>query len=239
MTSVQSNIINIVCEEMGEKASHIINLLRNKGCGGLKSKKVYKGDIAKVLDAIVCHLDNRKPKEADKKGNQENVSQTVDENKQKEQDEKVDVDDKKPIQKSPKICREYKNGRCKKRKEDCFFQHPDKCKFFCKNGTSKMNAKGCKKDNCKFLHPPICKNGKGCKKKKCPFVHLEQQKPKQKNKEKKENMKRQKKESFLEEGGLKKMMDKLKQEILTEIRHQILGTLTAPQFAPHPWRVIQ
>ena len=105
-----------------------------------------------------------------------------------------------------------------------------------------MNNKGCKKEKCKFLHPPICKLGKGCDKRKCPGVHLDQKEEKRNKQETKENVKATKKQTFLEEGGLKKMMESMKKDIIREIRHQILGTLTYPQFPshpPHPWRVIQ
>ena len=64
MTSIEKDVINSVCVEIGEKAQNIISLVRKSGHKGLKSSKVQKGDLAKVLDAIVCHLDGRRFDEA-------------------------------------------------------------------------------------------------------------------------------------------------------------------------------
>ena len=100
-----------------------------------------------------------------------------------------------------------------------------------------------KGNKCKFLHPPLCKFGKSCDRKKCIGVHIDYPKPKQKKADNKTRKKEEvKQQDFLERRGLKKMMEEIKAEIISEIRHQLIGTQTISQLTPHPphpWKMFQ
>lgn len=68
-----------------------------------------------------------------------------------------------------KICRFYKKNTCKYgiSGQGCPYAHPKRC-F--------AAARGCKRTNCKFFHPAVCRSSeqhKECSKTDCKFLHLQ------------------------------------------------------------------
>jgi hypothetical protein len=79
---------------------------------------------------------------------------------------------------SGKICRRLADtGVCEENKKDksCHHLHPTKCSFYANFGLAKINPKGCKSAECKFLHVVICrfKLKALCKKQICSLQHLQ------------------------------------------------------------------
>lgn len=68
------------------------------------------------------------------------------------------------------ICKDYRHGKCYR--NDCKYQHPDKCLDYCRYG-----REGCSKgyDGCKLLHPVLCRSSLRygeCYNKSCTYAHL-------------------------------------------------------------------
>ena len=76
--------------------------------------------------------------------------------------------------KNQTICRFFLRRNCKHGivGKNCDFQHPKLCHKFTKNGDKNG---GCKKTQCKFFHPNLCRSSlkeRKCLKKNCRFFHL-------------------------------------------------------------------
>lgn len=92
-----------------------------------------------------------------------------------------DPEDEDPPQ-SSQICPDYAIGNClhgsNGQKEvdgaKCTFQHPKRCRKYCRNGSKGQH--GCKKgEKCEHFHPKLCMNSvrkRVCTKKDCKLVHL-------------------------------------------------------------------
>ena len=82
--------------------------------------------------------------------------------------------------KSPETCKRLLKGTCphglrgKKliNGNECRYTHPKPCKNYCSYGLGKF---GCRRKNCEFAHPTICKyseNDWKCTNKSCTYTHL-------------------------------------------------------------------
>jgi hypothetical protein len=72
-----------------------------------------------------------------------------------------------------RICPQLRRGRCKDVSK-CQCKHPGECNRYAKFGSGKINPKGCKRENCQFFHPILCRDHLtgSCKRQKCSTHHL-------------------------------------------------------------------
>lgn len=71
------------------------------------------------------------------------------------------------------VCRFYKNGNCKFKK-DCRKEHPKFCQRFTKHGLKSHNINGCD-SQCGLLHPNACRESlrsRECSRDQCNFYHI-------------------------------------------------------------------
>ena len=76
--------------------------------------------------------------------------------------------DRSALPEKVQICRLYESGRCRRR-EDCKFKHPPRCKFMISTGRCRKGAA------CNFQHPKMCYGSvkdKLCTKEDCQFFHI-------------------------------------------------------------------
>jgi hypothetical protein len=74
-----------------------------------------------------------------------------------------------------KICRRLMDTGICEEKKSCQHLHPVKCSYYAGFGLARVNPKGCKSTDCKFLHVVICrfKYKALCKKQLCSLQHLQ------------------------------------------------------------------
>jgi hypothetical protein len=74
-----------------------------------------------------------------------------------------------------KICRKLMDTGACEDKKNCQHLHPVKCSYYAGFGLARLNPKGCKSADCKFLHVVICrfKYKALCKKQLCSLQHLQ------------------------------------------------------------------
>jgi hypothetical protein len=74
-----------------------------------------------------------------------------------------------------KICRKLMDTGACEDKKNCQHLHPVKCSYYAGFGLARLNPKGCKSTDCKFLHVVICrfKYKALCKKQLCSLQHLQ------------------------------------------------------------------
>jgi hypothetical protein len=74
-----------------------------------------------------------------------------------------------------KICKKLMDTGACEEKKCCQHLHPVRCSYYASFGLARINPKGCKSNDCKFLHVVICrfKYKALCKKQLCSLQHLQ------------------------------------------------------------------
>jgi hypothetical protein len=74
-----------------------------------------------------------------------------------------------------RICKKLMDTGACEEKKSCQHLHPVKCSYYAGFGLARLNPKGCKSTDCKFLHVVICrfKYKALCKKQLCSLQHLQ------------------------------------------------------------------
>jgi hypothetical protein len=74
-----------------------------------------------------------------------------------------------------KICKKLMDTGACEEKKCCQHLHPVKCSHYASFGLARINPKGCKSNDCKFLHVVICRSKYKalCKKQLCSLQHLQ------------------------------------------------------------------
>jgi hypothetical protein len=137
------------------------------------------------------------------------------------------------------ICRRLRDtGVCEQNKNDksCQDLHPAKCSYYAGFGLARVNPRGCKSNDCKFLHVVICryKSKALCKKQVCSLQHLQPEAVEKKAKVQPENVHHQPKKApttaaFLDQ-GLDQRMSKIEGLLMMMIQQR--GLPPAPSGWP-------